>query len=484
MFNQGKRAHSKIKYKQSSLKCFVFKKSKNQNHTSITSPEYKMADRIKTRQHSKKEQKGQNSGENSDVDSEPEVYHGVLPCPQQIQLEDFKAATQEEQMETIVKVLNNLCAKITEIDITLNHDTDGMNTRLQTVQTQADGYKSDTQGVKNTLKIVQEEGTKLKKEVVELQAETKIIRGVLQKHNSQLTVQNEKVAMLTAKSMEKNVTISGLLGDNKDEKCVDTVLAFFRAHLEIDVNEEEILVAHRIGKPYKDKQRTMIVRCSFQLKERIFNNVKNLKDKVNEKGDAFYINKQLPEVLSERNRKIREQIREQKEKDKDLPFKERAKIQVINKSVHIDGEQIVDYLQPVRINEMFPDKTEKEKQEKVKLATADVITEKGSTFMAYAAKTSHIQEVRRAYRKVKTLHPNADHVIGVYMVKANTGYQDDLEHGAGHRLLAAVKGHRDDLKTNFAVFVVRVYGGIHLGPARFHIINKIGQQALMRLKNT
>ena len=479
--------------KQATLKCFGFKKTSKKD---IVSPEYKMADRRKTRQHSKKQQdveedeQDPEQGEQGEHESdEEEQYHSaVLPCPEPIDRDIFDKYSKEDKMETLIETINELCYKITEIDININHDSDGINTKLQTAQTQADNNKSTLTGVTSTIQTLESEKKKItddliaaNNKIVMLQVENKTIRGTLQKQSCQLKTLNEKVAMLTARSMERNVTISGLTGDNKDEDCAATVTKFLKEKVEIDVGEEEILVAHRIGKPQQRRDRLMLVRCELKLKERIFQNVSNLKDKKNEKDELYFVNKQLPEMLAEKNRQVREKIREQKHKDRNLPIKERAKIQVVNQVVHINGDPAIEYLKPIEVNEMFPDQQEKEKQSKIKTVAADVVSEKGSTFMAYATKVSNIHEVRRAYRKIRILYPCADHVVAAYLLRNNSGYQDDNEHGAGYRLLAAIRDHRQDLKTNYAVFVVRIYGGTHLGSQRFTLINKAGQDALTRL---
>ena len=67
-------------------------------------------------------------------ENEPEVHTGLLPCPAQLDVdsEEFQKLTENQQMGNIISVLNSLCAKVTEIDININHDTDGIDTRLTT----------------------------------------------------------------------------------------------------------------------------------------------------------------------------------------------------------------------------------------------------------------------------------------------------------------------------------------------------------------
>ena len=275
--------------------------------------------------------------------------------------------------------------------------------------------------------------------------------------------------------------------EEKDENCVSNAITFFREQVEIDAEESEIYVAHRLGKWKKDAKapRLMLVRLNYALKERIFKNIKNLKDKENSNGKKFYVNKQLPEFHVERNKRIRELIQQQKEKDKKLPVEQRSEIVVKDKVVLIDGEPVKESLPVVEVEELFPDDTERDKQAKLTLVNSNTITESSSVFSAYAVKVNNIQEVRRAYRKVKGLHITADHVMAAYSVKSHRGFQDDGEVAAGRKILHHIeetfKESSQGKPINIAVFVVRVCGPYQIGPERFDHIKAVTEQALSRM---
>ena len=222
----------------------------------------------------------------------------------------------------------------------------------------------------------------------------------------------------------------------------------------------------------------MLAHCTFALKERIFKNVKNLKEKVDANNQPYYINKQLPEMLAERNREIRQVITEQKKKEEGISPRDRSKIEVRNRKVYIDEVEVVKYLKPVSCVELFPDKAERDKQDKMILATADPVVEQESLFQAYAYKTGQMHEVRRAYRKIRRLHPSSDHIMAAYVLRTHKGFQDDGEHGAAHRLLKLIQ---EEEMNNIYVFVVRNFGGTHLGQCRFEIIRECGKQAISRI---
>ena len=131
-----------------------------------------------------------------------------------------------------------------------------------------------------------------------------VLKGFMQVQDATMKECKDKIVGLTARSMSRNVTISGLIGDNQEEKnCKTKVLEFIRDKLQMEITDRDVEIAHRIGGPPKaDKPRLMVVRCSSSLRGKIFQYTKNLKDKTNEQGDYYNVKPQLPEPLqSERN---------------------------------------------------------------------------------------------------------------------------------------------------------------------------------------
>ena len=428
----------------------------------------------------------------SEAEAETTIHSGVLPCPEKFAVQEFEKLEEEERMMIMLKMVNALCDKVTEIDIVLNHDTDGLITKTGTMQTQCDentNLQSSVNQMKKDLQSLVKLPDKVDKnceEIEHLKEENSIIKGLLVKNSKQLQSLNEKVAMQTARSKEKNITITNLLGDIKGEVCKDSVVSFLRSQVEIDADHEEILVAHRIGKLDKSKRsteeqgRVMLMRLQPELKKRIFENIKNLKDKKNDQNKPFYINKQLPEMFIEQNRENREIIATIKKKEKSLPVEQRSNIEIIDHHVCTGGSRVPKSLQRVEINELFPDKAERDKQARIILSASDVTGVQGSTFLGYAAITRNIHEIRRAYHKVNRLHPGADHVVASYINNQHTGYQDDQEYGAGHKLLKYLQETFPDQK-NLSVFLVRSFGGVKLGPDRFQHMKNSVSVAVQRL---
>ena len=82
-----------------------------------------------------------------------------------------------------------------------------------------------------------------------------------------------------------------------------------------------------------------------------------------------------------------------------------------------------------------------------------------------------MQDVRRAYKQVRRQDPVATHIMAAFKMGGNgqSDFCDDGEHGGGFSIRKTID---EENKSGIAVFVVRHYGGVHLGTRRFeHIVN-------------
>ena len=139
------------------------------------------------------------------------------------------------------------------------------------------------------------------------------------------------------------------------------------------------------------------------------------------------------------------------------------------------------HLLPIEPLDLFPDKAEREKWNRIKTVSSDTVDEQSSSFTAIAAKCSQFIEVKRAYRKIRALNPAANHVVAAYNLRNGySGYQDDEEHAAGHKMRDFLQ---QNAPPNVAIFIVRIYGGIHVGPKHFQVMKQTAKQAIDRLND-
>ena len=126
-------------------------------------------------------------------------------------------------------------------------------------------------------------------------------------------------------------------------------------------------------------------------------------------------------------------------------------------------------------------KEAQEKIDKIKIFEADTISDRDSHFTGYSVRVNNTTDICLAYKKIKQISPDADHIMLAYAVKQHQGYHDNGEHSAGKKLSRILS---DRVATNTAIFVTRIYGGRHLGPKRFVHIEKAGRDALNLLQTS
>ena len=104
------------------------------------------------------------------------------------------------------------------------------------------------------------------------------------------------------------------------------------------------------------QHRLMVIRCVPDLKQRILQNVCNFKGVRNSLGQLYYVNKQLPEALMERDREIRQTIRDIKKKEEEVPSDSRTKIDVMAGVLYLNNEPVKKKVEHPTTMQLFPDK--------------------------------------------------------------------------------------------------------------------------------
>lgn len=107
-----------------------------------------------------------------------------------------------------------------------------------------------------------------------------------------------------------------------------------------------------------------------------------------------------------------------------------------------------------------------------------------SSFLGYAAESYSAEQVRRQLMYLKLKHPEASHIMATYRIPgedfiSNQGLVDDGKHGGARAIMKVLFKEKQE---NTAVFVVRYYGGKHLGIARFQAIERAAKSALEKAR--
>ena len=127
---------------------------------------------------------------------------------------------------------------------------------------------------------------------------------------------------------------------------------------------------------------------------------------------------------------------------------------------------------------------------KVRTIAGNVIRKEKCEFHGFSVVAGKIETIRDAYCKLKQMHGNARHIVCTYCLPGANwpllqdymdddellqDYMDDDEFNAGSYLLKMLT---EAEIFNRAVFVVRYYGGEHLGPSRFQAFVEVAQSAI------
>ena len=339
-----------------------------------------------------------------------------------------------------------------------------------------DVAKRDIDRLDTTIKELQEttadlqtENTELKNEVNILKQRLQISEGLICQQKSKIFQQNEQILDLSARSMRDNIVVQGI-PESPNESWADTkrkMQNFIKDDLK--VNPDHVLIdrAHRTGSRGQGPRQIVAKMLNQDSKDKIFQNVKNLKGK-----PKLKVQEQLPAEVTERRKSLWPKFKAAKENSNN-------RVSWVLDKLIINGvaQSALDDSQPIDPIAVL--------QSDVQVKHTEHITEEGSTFMGHSARVTRkadISAVMAQILKDRAL-AGATHNIYAYRIttgdgKTLEGHRDDGEHGAGYKLL---KKLRDSDSDNCMIVVTRWYGNKHMGVKRFQCIEKCADQALEKL---
>ena len=104
---------------------------------------------------------------------------------------------------------------------------------------------------------------------------------------------------MEVRSTHHNLIISGI-PEHEDEDLKEVVEGFFKITMEIS-SEIAVKAVYRVGKGTARK--VCVVLSDLSDKAVVYKHAKNLKEKTNSIGKAFYVNDDLPPEVQEEQRK-------------------------------------------------------------------------------------------------------------------------------------------------------------------------------------
>lgn len=393
--------------------------------------------------------------------------------------EEFAKKSTAQKLDSVADAINKLYDKMNEVTEKVDEELkpircavfDEQLGLLPRMETFVDHAKSADERIQT-----------LTEENLQLRDELDILKGVVHKMSNQMESADRKINQLVTKSMEDNLVISGILNDLPKKNARKQIHQFLQEEMDLrDVNDMDVLKVYRIGQPQQGKNRPIMMHCTPDLRRYIMWNAPLLKNRTNTEGGKYYINQQLPESVAERNREIRQTIKDQQSKEELLPQAAKSKFFVRHDKLFVNGQLTKKTIQPPQVQQLFPDEKTQEKINSIKLRTFRLKPQAGSTFRMMMFEPKSMDEVKLAYIKMFQDHSSADHIAVASVVHGEEAFNDNGKFGSGYRMLRVLKQHGMD---NIALFMTRQFGGVHLGPRRFKIITDLATIATEKMQET
>ena len=308
----------------------------------------------------------------------------------------------------------------------------------------------------------------------QLEHQVKLLTNTVVKHDALVEELQSRNDQSDLREMRSNLIVRGIK-ESKSENCVSVMNNFFLQTMKI-TGGVNILKAHRLG---GGVDRPMLVYLKSPTeKGKVYKNVRNLKNVKNEKGKSYQIKDQMPGKRADQTTRNRDIMRENSSHTHTAEQLELSLEKGILSIGEIPYKKLVT---PPTVKDILQAKdNDRKRWQKIKTVEGNVILKNKCRFHGYSVIAGKIETVKDAYNKLREIHGDARHIMCAYRLPGRNfallqDYCDDQEHFSGRALLKMLK---DADIYNRAVFVVRYYGGEHLGPSRHQAIVEAAQSAI------
>ena len=392
--------------------------------------------------------------------SQPQPQHGQ---PQHVQVPNFNDMSNQQLFEMIVHTM-------TQHKEEIQADIRKVNQEVGTLQ---NSVKTNTESIthlQESITINDTKHVKSDERVTALEDQVKVLAKTVVRQNAVIDELVSKEEQSNLRAMRNNLIIKGIT-----ETKGEIIKAFFRDKMLI-THDIQIQYAYRVG---SGETRPMIVHLKNNSdKGKIFKHSKNLKDLKNEKGRKFQVRNQLTAKATQKENRNRDIVWQNHKKRSTL---EDLEISFKKGELHIGHTPYKKLIHPPTSKDiLLAEKQDKIRWKKVKTVKGNVITQNKCCFQGVSVITNKIETIRDAYKKLREEFGEARHIVLAFRLPGRNfpslqDYVDDDEDGAGATLLKLLS---EAQIYNRAVFVIRHYGGEHLGPARFRAYTEAAQSAI------
>lgn len=438
------------------------------NNTPVNSPmPTKQKENTKARKKNKLKMIGAKHGKlriEEQENSEESACEQIQDSQSQHDQQEGSGQQAEQSSDSLVSILKELTSTVKRLESKIDNMEQERKINSKKVRQMAIVQSQDAAAITSLTETSQDHTDQIK-----------ALTGTVIRQQQQIQDLTHKLNNLYANNNNKKLAINGL-AETQGENCYHEVANFFKNVMKIDV-PIQLKFARRIG---SGTERPIMIKLkTFEQKTLIFQNFDKLKTANRGRQRPYFITDQLPEAWAERRRFI-QNLKFQNSK---LPTAAQRKIEVTKRDIQIDGVEYQPMLVPPTIADVVGLKAvEKANIQAVEITQGESEDKDKSRFIGYAAEAYSIEQVKRQYLHLRLLHPEASHIMAAYKIPGtdfatNQGLSDDGEYGGARCMMKVLNKEK---KENTAVFVVRYYGGKHLGAARFLSIERAAKSALTR----
>lgn len=187
-------------------------------------------------------------------------------------------------LKQIIEKINEIGKRVEAMEFMVFNQETGLKGRVASQQVKAETSQGKLLFMSKEYKTVKQDLT--------------VIKGLVQHQAQQIGVLDSKVVDVTARSMAKNIVISGIM-EAPNENCIQQVQRFLKNKLNIPIDIDDSLkvkIAHRMGVAKQNSSRAMVAKINQALRQEIYNNIEDLEGRHNSAGEPYYLNFQQPEA--------------------------------------------------------------------------------------------------------------------------------------------------------------------------------------------
>lgn len=399
-------------------------------------------------------------------------------------VEPNSASSSTEQLNTLEEETSEECTmdcckksdQIISMISRLQSSVDDINKKFQTQEITQSNTNHRVQDLQDKYEEHDGEIDDLQAELKETQFQLKLVTSIVSRQEQQIGFLSRKITEIQQREMSANVVISGIQ-ESPNEKPIQLFNNFVTDQLELQVYNS-VHRAYRIG---TGETRPIIAELRDpDQKRKLFGNANKLKGKQNPKGNYYFMSDHLPEELNEERRRVNQLFAENKKKPKGY----KLEMELKRGELIINQEPYKKALKVPTTQEIVnPSEAMYKQVEDIDIVKGGEEHQGNSTFASFAAAVESIEDVRAAYLKLKMKYADATHISCAFRLPgantpANQDYVDDGEFGCGRTMLKTLK---TEGLMNVAVFVMRYYGGKHLGIQRYNIFRQLTNKAVKEL---